>query len=248
MSNIKLKDLKVGQVFVTNQGGSCTVTSISDYRNIGIEHNDKYKHTMTVRLQRLNKGEVNNPYFPTLLGVGFQGKGQYSPVIDKVAYKMWSAMMTRAYCSKTKTRQPSYTGVTVCEEWHNFQNFAEWFYELGGYSKGFQLDKDIVQKGNKLYSPNTCVLVPQEINKLFIVRGGNGSPTGVYRRKGRYEVKAGQKYVGIYSCESEAIQAYHTAKSGNILSILSKWQDKVSPLVVSKLKLLATEKGSVMYA
>lgn len=242
MYNILLKDLTVGQVFHTKQGGSVTVIDIVDYRNILIQHNDSYKHTMVVKLQRLNKGDIRNPYFPTLLGKGFIGTGSYSSVSHKVAYKMWSAMLTRAYCSKTKERQITYLHVTVCHSWHNFQNFAEWLYSQDYFNEGFQLDKDILVNGNKEYSPDCCSLVPQEINKLFINKGGSNKElsVGVYYRKGTYSVKAGNKYVGNYPSLELAKEAYTTAKSVYVLSKVEEWKDRLDPKVLHRMRILAT--------
>lgn len=71
-----------------------------------------------------------------------------------------------------KTVHPTYKGCTVCDEWHNFQVFAKW-YDENYYlldDQRTELDKDILIKGNKTYSPETCVFVPQRINGLFTKR------------------------------------------------------------------------------
>ncbi|TCJ01061.1 AP2 domain-containing protein, partial [Cytobacillus praedii] len=119
------------------------------------------------------KGEVTNVYDISIYGVGSIGDGLYkTSVKGKISpqYKSWHSMMTRCYNDKYQEKQPTYKGCTVVEEWHNFQNFAKWYdenyYEVEGDK--MQLDKDIIVKGNKVYSPNTCVFVPQSINKLFI--------------------------------------------------------------------------------
>ena len=68
-----------------------------------------------------------------------QSKGKTTPV-----YRAWHGMLFR--CS-TKNTQETYNDCSVCEEWLRFSNFKRWFDE--NYIDGFQLDKDILVKGNK---------------------------------------------------------------------------------------------------
>ena len=237
MNNLAMSSIEIGQVFKTNQGGSFTVVEINGYSNIVIEHNDTYKHRQIVRLQRIATGEIKNPWFPSLCGVGFVGVGYYD-CKDKDAVKLWRACIVRSNCIKTKTRQPCYQDVTIDEKWHNFQNFAKWFYSQPYYQKGFQLDKDILIKNNKVYSESSCVLVPQEINKLFIEKadGGRGIPVGVIYNNNKYEAKAAQKYLGSFDTPNEASRAYYTARYQQVKYIISLWQGKLDPKVIEKLK------------
>ena len=83
-------------------------------------------------------------------------------------YNTWSSMLTRCYSENYHKLQPTYIGCSVCEEWHNFDVFCEWFAQ--NYKDGYQLDKDLLQQGNKMYSPKTCVFLTQRINSLLIER------------------------------------------------------------------------------
>ena len=78
-------------------------------------------------------------------------------------------MLGRCYNEYNLKRRPTYKGCEVCDEWLNFQNFAEWFdnnyYTID--NEAVCLDKDILIKGNKTYSPEACVFVPITINSLF---------------------------------------------------------------------------------
>ena len=123
------------------------------------------------------------------------------------------------YQNSPKT--PSYKDCEVCEEWHNFQNFAKWYdenyYEVKGEKT--QIDKDILIKGNKIYSPDKCLFVPQKINLLF-VKGSGGShlPIGVgeCKRTGKYiaRLRKNGTYVtvGRYDNPCEAFLAYKKEK------------------------------------
>ena len=96
-------------------------------------------------------------------------------------------MLKRCYDPYYINREPTYIDVYVCDEWHNFQNFGKWFeenyYEIP--NERIELDKDILFKGNKIYSPKTCIFVPQRINQLFIKQQGKrgGLPIGVNHHK-----------------------------------------------------------------
>ena len=89
--------------------------------------------------------------------VGIIGEGIYVSRINSIRtkeYVAWDAMLQRCYDDKLHKRHPSYKDCTVCEEWLNFQNFAKWFNDNN--IDGCQLDKDLLIKGNKIYSPETC--------------------------------------------------------------------------------------------
>ncbi len=85
------------------------------------------------------------------------------------SYSCWSRMLKRCYSSKYQSRNPTYAGCSVCGEWLIFSNFKNW-YDIN-YRVEFELDKDILVEGNKVYSPDTCCFVPQYLNKLLTDRG-----------------------------------------------------------------------------
>lgn len=110
---------------------------------------------------------------------GYMGKGKYKSRINGIqpkSYKTWLEMLRRCYCPKSLEKNPTYKDCKVCDEWHNYQNFAKWFDET--YIEGHHLDKDI--KGNgKLYSPSTCTWVTQADNNKANAKTWNFiTPTG----------------------------------------------------------------------
>ena len=161
-----------------------------------------------------------------LFGVGFVGEGRHEPRISKkyvVEYLTWCGMLKRCYCHKNLKLQPTYQGCSVDKRWHNFQNFAEWCCgQKMSDQKGWQLDKDLLVKGNKIYSPEVCCFLPAKINSMIsIERVSNGGlPIGVSRTNSKtspYRAKAGADgYAGAYSTPEAAFNAYKIAKQASV--------------------------------
>jgi hypothetical protein len=117
-------------------------------------------------------GNIRNGLFkdkmsPSMYGIGFIGDGNHKPSKNgkhTKVYARWKDMIARCYDEKLQAKKPTYKGCSVSKEWHNFQNFAEWYHEnYPADGKDYQLDKDHLVKGNKVYSPDTCCfLTPQE--------------------------------------------------------------------------------------
>jgi len=145
--------------------------------------------------------------------IGPDGKRLLSPYYDA-----WNGMLKRAYCLKFHARFPTYTGVTVCEEWHSFMAFRAWMETQDWQGK--QLDKDIIVPGNKVYSPDTCVFVPPAINTLLLDGGAARGewPIGVYWHKrgkkfcAQIKIAGRLKYLGLFTCPHEAHMAWRKAK------------------------------------
>lgn len=134
-------------------------------------------------------------------------------------YGVWKGMLTRCYSSKYHERRPTYLGCSVFQEWLTFSNFRAWM-ETQDYI-GKELDKDILFKGNKIYSPQTCVFVPANVNLLLtdcINKRGNYL-IGVCWNKtvGKFQADcrdgSGKRvYLGCYTTELEAHLAWKACK------------------------------------
>ena len=77
-------------------------------------------------------------------------------------YSRWHSMIKRGCSEKFKRGQPSYTDCTVCEEWKYFSNFKKWMMTQDW--EGKHLDKDFLVKGNRTYSPDTCIFIHPKVN------------------------------------------------------------------------------------
>ena len=162
---------------------------IIEYKNtndILVEFQDKYKAMVHTNYQAFKKGSVKNPYHPSVFNIGFLGIGKHKAEEKGKqikAYKVWLKMLQRCYDPYYLNEHLTYRDCYVCEEWHNFQNFGEW-WEYNVYNCNNEkicLDKDILVKGNKVYSPETCIIVPERINLLFVKKDANRGdyPIGV---------------------------------------------------------------------
>jgi hypothetical protein len=154
-------------------------------------------------------------------------------------YHIWQGMKQRCYNPNTWIKRPHYQGCFVHDDWKdNFQQFAEDYTSMVGYGlPNRQLDKDILVNGNKVYSKDTCILVPQDINILFTscknVRGQY--PVGIYYdlRQPHYMArirKHGQRvFIGRYHTVEEAFHVYKTAKEQHIKDMANLYKHELDP-------------------
>ena len=147
-------------------------------------------------------------------------------------HNVWNGMHQR--CSDHG--QPHYrfyggNGATVCEEWGKFEPFRDWALK-NDYKEGLQIDKDILEPGNKIYSPDTCCFVDQATNKLLTDRAGRRGkyPRGVKLNGGKYVAhlsRFGKRcFLGSFDNPEEASTAYRKAKSEHVRFIATLQSDE----------------------
>ena len=228
-----------GEKHITNEGFEVEIIKHINSHNCTV----KFSNGLVLENRTYNEikdGRLKNLNHPSVYGVGYIGKGEYKSEVRKKAvkeYYIWSGMLERCYNKKFQEKQPTYKGCSVAEEWLDFQNFAKWFDE--NYIEGFHLDKDILIKGNKIYSPETCCFVPREINTLFtfnnINRGELPLGVGYTKNKKKYVSQLSKgvlsKHLGTFSTPEEAFQAYKIAKESYIKEVADKWKDLISEQV-----------------
>ena len=147
------------------------------------------------------------------------------------SYHTWVQMLNRCYSKDYLAKHPTYRGCSVCEEWWSFSNFKKWFDD--NYIEGYSLDKDILFKHNKLYSPKTCCFVPSEINVLLCKSDANRGrmPIGVYERKlvngssyMAYLNKNGSRInLGTFYSVEDAFKSYKQAKEAYIKDMATQY-------------------------
>ena len=167
-----------------------------------------------------------------------KGGGKHIP-----EYKMWSRMLERSLSEKWKACHPTYKDVSVDPRWYSMSTFISDVSTLIGYEEAindsWHLDKDLLVKGNRTYSKDTCCFIPIEINSLMVMhRSSRGAhPCGVHFRK-RYTKRpycavisrgGAYKTLGYFATAEEAFYVYKEAKEAYIKEVANKWKDQIDP-------------------
>lgn len=231
---------RVGERFITNEGYEIVIVDYINATNVWIEFQDKYKTIKPCQYVDCVRGYIKNPYHPSVYGVGFIGEGEYKSRIDgkQTDYYMgWSNLLKRGFDEEFKKKHSTYRDVII-EEWlFNFQNYCMWreqnYYEIEGDK--MDLDKDILIKGNKVYSRDTMIFVPHRINGLFVKSDASRGdlPIGVHYKKAtdRYVAQCktleGKKHIGYYNTPEEAFLAYKTFKEAYIKQVADNYKGKI---------------------
>ena len=210
------------------------IVRYGSYTDIDVEFLDDFHYVKQHQsYSNFKNGILKNPYDRTVYGVGYIGVGKHKVAINKVVtpvYKAWAGMLERCYSENMKHRNNSYFHIaTVCKEWHNFQVFGDW-YEENKYQTDERLhvEKDILVARNKIYSPDTCLLVPRAINALFTNKSNNrGLPNGIRKQGKGFLAKYNSKELGVYETVEKAYEVYATEKKKNIVMIANQYKDKI---------------------
>ena len=234
---------------VGERNKNMTIVAYRSYKDVDIVFDGHPEYIKTVKYSKFLDGGVRNPYEPSVCNVGYFGVGEYSSRINGVktkAYTTWSSMIGRCYSDNKRIQRECYEKVEVATEWHNFQNLAKWHEE--NYPKDFpeiewQLDKDILSNGSKIYSPNTCIFVPKPINLLFTVDRSLKEadlPIGVTRKENKYSARI-NKYgklcnLGHFNTPEEAHQVYKNAKKELLEEMLKDYTYCLSEETISKIQ------------
>lgn len=252
MNKISKKEERLGEVRKNREtlgGYEMKIIEYKNAHNVIVEFQDEYKAKIHTQYKHFKNGGVKNPYHPEVFDVGYLGQGKYE-VKGKdgkktKAYNYWMNMLNRCYNPYELNRDKglSYINCYVCEEWLCFQNFAKWFYKHYYECNGekMHLDKDILFKGNKIYSPENCILVPERINKLFIKRNTKRGeyPIGVSRfidkRRNWEQLRADcntlekTEFLGYFPINKpfQAFTAYKNFKENYIKKVADEYKDLI---------------------
>lgn len=161
-----------------------------------------------------------------------EGKRQRQTVWACPFYSRWTHLLGRSYSPAFHKIHPSYIGCHVIPEWHYFMNFRGWMEKQDW--EGKHIDKDILFPGNKLYSPETCVFVSQEVNKFILDRENDRGewPIGVYYDKksnkfvSQITHKGLRKLLGCYNSPEEAHAAWLLEKLSQAKILASQQTDE----------------------
>jgi len=238
----EIKKQYEGTIITSKQGYKVRLNKYNSCSNCELEFLDvEFPYKVIVEFRSFKNKTVRYPYHPSKYNIGYIGIGKFtggSYVKDSVEYDYWDGILRRCYSERIKKMRNSYADCSVDEHWHNFQNFGNWFENNYNhkYMKGWCLDKDILIKGNRVYSEKTCCFVPNEINVLFTngyIRRGE-YPKGVsYKPKinkyvAQYQNNGVVTHIGTYNTPEEAFQAYKTVKEAYIKEKADKWRGLIT--------------------
>lgn len=176
----------------------------------------------------------------TIFNAGYYDSKKYDA--SDPAYVKWVMMIKRCYDKKYQAENPIYKECSIYRRWKYYSTFANWyhknFYQIG--NEPMELDKDILVKGNKHYSPKTCMFVPKTINNLFSgLKTKNDLPLGVSLVSKKYisriRINGDIKVLGYFNNPNDAFYAYKEAKEGYIKQVADDYMTKYPNIFPQKL-------------
>ena len=240
---------RIGMVTSNNKGESMKIIDYYSSSDIYVKFLDEHGAVIHTTFTNFKRGEILNPYRPSYYGKGYLGEG-FKPTRSDKSMSCWRNMLRRCYNEKFLELHPTYVDCHVCDEWLNFQNFHVWYNDNFYVFENMEmcLDKDILSKGNKLYSPDNCIFVPQFINKLFTTRTNDrgDQPIGVHMERGKFvaeysvydfENKSSKiQRIGVYDTSLEAFIAYKDMKELYIKAVAKKFENKLPEKLITAMK------------
>lgn len=180
-------------------------------------------------------------------GVGVnEGKYKtYNGWVETKEYRKWKSMLGRVYSLVTHNLHPTYIGCEVSESFKSFSYFHEWCNRQHGFKlDGWELDKDLLIKGNKFYSENTCVFIPKEINTVLVSNKARRGccPLGVHfdKSKGSYRASISTygklRHLGRFKTKEQAFLAYKQAKEAYLSYLAERYKLLLDPRAYHALK------------
>lgn len=222
---------KTGEISTNKFGSTIIIVGYRFYNDVDIYFPDYDWTAFNVQYNQFKLGTIKCPYEPRCCGVGFIGEGSYIEDSRSKTYITWYNMLRRCYNENLRIMNPTYDNCFVCDEWLNYQNFAQWYnenyYELDDESVA--IDKDILYKGNCVYSPETCIFAPQRINSLFTKSNAcrGDLPIGVQRFKNKFVSSCSDGHysihLGVFDTIDEAFNTYKNFKENLIKQVADEY-------------------------
>ena len=237
LNDVSYKDC-VGKVCKSSNSSDFKILKYNNAKEVEIQFINTGFET-TVQLVQVKSGNVKDPYLPSVYGIGVLG-AKYPSKINGVLtkeYILWTGMLQRCYSNTFKKKRPTYEDCEVSDNFKSYDYFYKWCNSQVGFdNQGWHLDKDLLIKGNKVYSESTCVFIPREINQLLTkstaLRGKH--LIGVYWSKTNKAFvakvnkgKGKQEHLGYFNTELEAFNVYKTAKEAFIKEQANKWKSQI---------------------
>lgn len=233
----------VGKIYLTKNYGSVSVLAVDSTRKVYVKFLNTGYEVCTTK-QHLLQGNIKDRLAPSVYGVGVVG--DYTTKQDGVhvpEYVIWRHMLQRCYDQRTQSLHPAYKGCSVSPNFQNYGYFKSWCNEQVGYGNpNFQIDKDLLVKGNKIYSEATCAFVPCEINSLCRSHAKRGAyPVGVsfdkdFKKFSAKILRLGKsETLGHFYTSEQAFEVYKRSKEAQIKELANKWKSQIDKRVYDAL-------------
>lgn len=237
---MSVASVKVGDTFTTNEGYAVEVLEYTSSKNVVAKFSGTDQPHFNTSTPALFAGKIKNPMHKSVFGKGFLGYGDYTCKKDgklTEEYRRWHSMLGRC------AGYDRYADIE--KSWYNFQNFAKWFDLYKWKQPSWQLDKDILSPiGGKIYSSNTCCVVPKEINMFYVGEEGRQTdPTfgcKTVTKTGKYSahIRMFNKniFLGNFENQSDARVAYENKRKEYTSLLIEKWDSIIDPRVIDKMR------------
>lgn len=223
---------KVGDTGYLKDGTIWEIIEYTNYSKIKVKIMTDPPWETTVNGGNLVSGSIKNRGKPSLFGIGILGDTDVN--CYDMRYKSWAGMIKRVYNPHTEQMAITYKDCTVVNEWLRFENYLKWFEQQKVQPK-WQLDKDLLVPGNKIYGPDTCIFLPREINTFLTNRYNHRGqwPVGVtyHERLNKWQASCNahgkSEYLGVFTSPEEAFATYKARKEQVAKELAEMWRDKI---------------------
>ena len=173
-----------------------------------------------------------------VFGVGINNREIPTSIDGKTTkeYNLWRSMLQRCYSKSFLEERPTYVGCSVSDTFLYYHLFHAWCQIQVGFGKeGYQLDKDLLIKSNKLYSEDTCVFIPSVLNALLTKRTLDRGllPIGVTKHgkgfRAQCKIDGKTKSLGTFQTVEEAFKEYKLFKESHIKAQAEVYKHEIDP-------------------
>lgn len=231
-----------GRIFTSNDGGEFVIVRYTSKTEVLIRFIVSGYEKLT-SMSCISRGCIKDKLRKGIFGVGVSDLNvalKSDPEVYRL-YNLWCGMLERCYDENSRQLYPAYSDCHVDESFHSFTNFYECVKRMVGHSskdlksRYFQMDKDLLSDGKKVYSKNTICFLPHEINAFLTnrksLRGGLPLGVSLHKQNGKYKasltVNGKPKHIGLFITPEEAFYAYKTVKEQQAKILANKWKDQI---------------------
>ena len=233
-----------GHVFTSNDGGEFVIVRYTSKTEVLVRFIASGYEKLT-SMSCIRRGCIKDKLRKGIFGVGISDLNvalHSNPEVYRL-YSLWCGMLERCYDENSRQLYPAYNNCYVDQSLHSFTNFYECVKHMVGHnskdlkSRYFQMDKDLLSDGKKVYSKNTICFLPHEINAFLTnrksLRGKLPLGVSLHKKSGKYKssltVDGKSKHIGLFVTPEEAFHAYKAVKEQHAKVLANKWKDKIDP-------------------